>query len=149
MSEIYNDSHGRCWVRGKKVKRRLLRAWKCLHLRHGLSMVFFEFNFCEWRRQQSFVWIHVCSLDKKLSNHVAHWFSDPLKLHLSKKIETSWFFFPSGVLSRKFPVSIIFTTLPLKAYLRTQTKLLVQNSKWDEFSNSCCSEHTQTIKMLP
>lgn len=57
----------------------------------------------------------------------------------------SWFFFLSGVL----PVSVIFTALLLKAYLRTQTKLLVQNSERDEFSNSCCSEHTQTIRTLP
>lgn len=34
-------------------------------------------------------------------------------------------------------------------YLRTQTELLLQTSKWDKFSNRCCSEHSQTFKTLP
>jgi len=50
-----------------------------------------------------------------------------------------------SVLSGKLPGSNIFTARLLRAYLNTQTKLLVENSKWDD---SCCSEHTQTIKTL-
>lgn len=39
--------HVGCAAGGKKVKLRLLHAWKLLNLSHGLNMVLFKLNICD------------------------------------------------------------------------------------------------------
>ncbi len=103
----------------------------------------FEFNICEWKRKRSFM-CNSC-LDLLDTQKVDQWLANSLKLLFFKWLTWCILFFNSRFVWKVHSKHQIHSSV----YLRTQTELLLQTSKWDKFSNRCCSEHSQTFKTLP